>query len=253
VFLHGLGVIGPRASDEPAEAWAALGFRVLAPDLPGFGSSRALSRDEYRPSRLARLLLEELPAERFALVGHSWGGTIGTHLTVLAPERVRALVLGDVGYRAPASEPPSYDDLLRNARAEFGANRFSDGASFLEFARAHFSERLSDEALLASLRDDGGALVPELTPEVFAAGMRGYHEEPPVALHDALRDTRIPILLLVAGQPADETRDAEVVAFQRALPDADVLRFPKAGHNVLLDAADEAIPAVGDWLLQRIN
>ena len=31
VFLHGLGVIGPNATDEPAEAWAARGFRVLAP------------------------------------------------------------------------------------------------------------------------------------------------------------------------------------------------------------------------------
>ena len=68
VFLHGLGVIGPRATDGPAEAWAALGFRVLAPDLPGFGGSRAVSRKDYFPSRLARLLLDGLP-DRFTLVG----------------------------------------------------------------------------------------------------------------------------------------------------------------------------------------
>ena len=75
VFLHGLGVLGPRATDEPAEAWAALGLHVLAPDLPGFGGSAPVPPDEYRPSRLAGLLLDELP-ERFALVGYSWGGTI---------------------------------------------------------------------------------------------------------------------------------------------------------------------------------
>jgi len=93
--------------------------------------------------------------------------------------------------------------------------------------------------------------VPELTPEVVAAGLRGFHEEPPALLHDDLRNAGIPLLLLVAGRPPNEGREDEVAAFQRALPRADILRFPESGHNVLLDAADEAIPAVGEWLGQR--
>lgn len=250
VFLHGLGVIGPRATDEPAEAWAALGFHVLAPDLPGFGGSRPVSRETYLPSRLARVLLAELP-QQFALVGYSWGGTIGSHLTALGPERVKALVLVDVGYNAPKQDPPSYEKLLADARAEFGANRFPDAAAFLAYARPRFSERLPDEALLGSLREVDGELVPELTAEVYAAGLHGYHQEPPVELHPALHEASIPILLLVAGKPPNENRDDEVAAFQRALPSADVLLFPESGHNVLLDAADEAIPAVGAWLEQR--
>jgi len=250
VFLHGLGLIGPRATGEPAESWAALGFRVLAPDLPGFGGSKAVSREDYLPSRLARLLVGELP-ERFALVGFSWGGTIGSHLTALEPDRVTALVLVDVGYSAPKPDPPSYDQLLDDARAELGASRFPDADAFLEYARPHFPLRLSDEALLGSMREIAGELVPELTPEVVAAGLRGYHEEPPVLVHEVLRDAAIPILLLVAGKPPNPRRDAEVVAFQRALPTAEILRFPAAGHNVLLDAADEAVPAVGEWLAQR--
>lgn len=250
VFLHGLGVIGPRATDGPAEAWAALGFRVLAPDLPGFGGSRAVSRKDYLPSRLARLLLDGLP-DRFTLVGYSWGGTIASHLAALAPERVKALVLVDVGYSEPKQDPPSYAELLEEARAELDASRFPDPAAFLEYARPRFSSRLSDEALLGSVREDRGELVPELTAEVYAAGLHGYHQEPPVELHPALREASIPILLLVAGQPSSEKRDAEVAAFRRAVPTAEVLRFPESGHNVLLDAADEAIPAVGAWLEQR--
>ncbi len=85
VFLHGLGVLGPRASDEPAEAWASRGFHVIAPDLPGFGGSDAVTPEEYRPSKLAAILLRTLP-ERFALVGFSWGGTIGCHLVAQAPD-----------------------------------------------------------------------------------------------------------------------------------------------------------------------
>jgi pimeloyl-ACP methyl ester carboxylesterase len=64
----------------------------------------------------------------------------------------------------------------------------------------------------------------------------------------ALRDAGLPVLLLVAGQPESDQRAAEVEAFEEAVPQASVRHFPDAGHNVLLDAPDEAISAVGEWL-----
>ena len=247
VFLHGLGVLGPRGSDEPAEAWAAQGFRVLAPDLPGFGGSAAVEPDDYRPSRLAQLLLRALP-ERFALVGYSWGGTIGCHIVAEAPDRVTALALVDVGYQSPKPDPASYDEQLERARAENEGMRFSDPDAYLAAARPHFSARITDAQLLASMRDEGGSLVPELTPEVYAAAMHGVEIEPPVALLGAVRSAALPVLLLVAGQPPRDERAAEVEAFKEAVPKAEVRYFPDSGHNVLLDAADQAIPTVGEWL-----
>ena len=59
------------------------------------------------------------------------------------------------------------------------------------------------------------------------------------------------MLLLVAGQPPSEGRAADVEAFQRTVPRAEVRRFPDAGHSVLTDAADEAIPAVAAWLAEH--
>ena len=249
VFLHGLGVIGPNATDEPAEAWAARGFRVLAPDLPGFGGSPAVTREEYLPSRLARRLLGELP-ERLALVGFSWGATIGCHLVALEPERVRALVLVDAGYQNPTKQP-SYDELLASARAEFEGDRFPSPAEFLKEVRPHFSPRLSDAALLATVQEKDGELVPRLVPEVYAGGLHGYHTEPTPPLYGALRQSQVPTLLLVADRPEDARQQEEVEAFRQALPDAEVRLFPGSGHNVLVDAADEAIPAVGGWLADR--
>jgi len=143
VFLHGFGVLGPRGSDEPADAWAARGFRVLAPDLPGFGGSAAVSPDDYRPSRLAERLLRELP-ERFALVGFSWGGTIGCHIVVQAPDRVTELALVDVGYQTPKTEPGSYEELLEQARAENEGMRFADRDAVLAAGRPHVSARITD-------------------------------------------------------------------------------------------------------------
>ena len=252
VFLHGLGLIGPRAADEPAAAWAARGFRVLAPDLPGFGGSAAVSREELRPSRLARLLLDELP-ERFALVGYSWGGTIGCHIVAQAPARVTALVLVDVGYETPPPRPKSYEELLERERAESEEMRYPDRAAFLTAARPHFSARITDEQLEASMREQDGLLVPELTVEVYAGAMHGVQTEPPQPLLGELGAAELPVLLLVAGRPPRADREAEVAAFQEAVPQAEVRRFPDAGHSVLVDAGDEAIPAVGEWLSRTLT
>lgn len=247
VFLHGLGVLGPRGSDEPAQAWAARGLRVLAPDLPGFGGSAAVAPDDYRPSRLAKLLLRELP-ERFALVGFSWGGTISCHIVAQAPNRMTALALVDVGYQTPKPDPVSYEEQLEWARAESEGMRFADRDAVLAAGRPHVSARITDAQLLAAVRGEGGWLVPELTPEVYAGALHGVEIEPPQRLLGALREAGLPVLLLVAGQPESDHRAAEVEAFAHAVPQATVRHFPDAGHNVLLDAADEAIPAVGEWL-----
>jgi pimeloyl-ACP methyl ester carboxylesterase len=250
VFLHGLGVLGPRTSAEPAEAWAARGFHVLAPDLPGFGGSAAVAPEGYRPSRLAALLLDELP-ERFALVGFSWGGTIGCHIVARAPERVTALALVDVGYQTPPANHATYEELLEQARGEREGMRYADADAFLAAERAQFSATVTDAQLLASMREEGGRLVPELTAEVYAGALHGVEAEPPSALLGDLRDADLPVLLLVAGRPEDERRAAEVESFARAVPNAEVRHFPDAGHNVLLDAADEAIPLVADWLAEH--
>ena len=252
VFLHGLGLLGPNVTAEPAEAWASSGFRVIAPDLPGFGGSSAVAPEGYLPSALARELLHVLP-DRFALVGFSWGGTIGCHMVAQAADRISALCLVDVGYQTPPADPASYEDQLARARDEDADMRFSSPEAFLEAARPHFSARISDEALLASMRDEDGELVPQLTPEVYAGAMHGVEIEPPRALHDALRDAGIPVLLLVAGRPPDERRASEVEGFAAAVPSAEILHFPDAGHSVLLDSPDEAIAAIGEWLSRSLR
>ena len=84
-----------------AEALAADGRWVVAPDLRGHGASGrtpayslALMRDDV----LA--LADSLGVERFDLVGHSLGGSVAALVAVTAPERLTRLVLEDT---APAT------------------------------------------------------------------------------------------------------------------------------------------------------
>jgi pimeloyl-ACP methyl ester carboxylesterase len=79
------------------------------PPFPGWEGTPPASREGYRPSALARWA-ESLVDGPFALVGFSWGGTVGLRI---ARERLRAVVLVDVGYQSPRDEPvPTWDELL---------------------------------------------------------------------------------------------------------------------------------------------
>ena len=101
LFWHALG---PAASGaltvEAGERLAERGWRVVAPDGPGFGASGGLPAERYAISELARLwlaLLDELGAGRAVFIGHSWGGVVALHAAALAPDRADALVLLDSG------------------------------------------------------------------------------------------------------------------------------------------------------------
>lgn len=64
-------------------------YRVIAPDLRGFGWSEA-PPDGYEKENLADdvlAILDELGIERVKLVGHDWGGWIGFLLCLKAPQR----------------------------------------------------------------------------------------------------------------------------------------------------------------------
>ncbi len=93
VLLHG----SPGDNDEVRALGQLLGtqYRVLAPDLPGFGGS---GRDvpDYSNRAHARYLLQWLdslgvPAAHF--VGFSMGGGVALQVEALAPARVRSLTL----------------------------------------------------------------------------------------------------------------------------------------------------------------
>jgi pimeloyl-ACP methyl ester carboxylesterase/putative sterol carrier protein len=93
VALHGLGAT--NASLLPTVWDLASDHRVVAPDLPGHGSSWA-PRSRYDAPFFARWLvdyLDLLGVERAVVLGNSLGGRVALEVALLVPDRVRALVL----------------------------------------------------------------------------------------------------------------------------------------------------------------
>lgn len=77
---------------------AEQGFRVIAPDLVGFGFSEKPKDGEYTIEAQARMitgLMDALGMERAILVGSSYGGAVAATCALDDGERVRALVLVD--------------------------------------------------------------------------------------------------------------------------------------------------------------
>ncbi len=88
------------------------GYRVLAPDMRGFGASSAPPQIEaYDVATLCGDicgLLDAVGEQSAILVGHDWGANVTWQLAVLHPERVRAVAGLSVPFvaRAPAAPIP---------------------------------------------------------------------------------------------------------------------------------------------------
>ena len=72
-------------------------YRVIAPDLPGFGNTKAPPRGqfEYTFDNLARVIdqfTEQLELDRFALYVFDYGAPTGLRIAVNHPERVTAII-----------------------------------------------------------------------------------------------------------------------------------------------------------------
>ena len=109
VLTHGTGAwSGTWASNVGAMAEA--GYRVIAVDLPPFGfSTRPASRDYSRQAQARRIvgLIDSLPGP-VTLLGHSYGGGPAAEAAMLAPDRVRHLILVDAAIgltQKPSSAP----------------------------------------------------------------------------------------------------------------------------------------------------
>jgi epoxide hydrolase 4 len=96
VLLHGFPELW-YAWRHQIPALASVGYRVVAPDLPGYNTSDRPPRvRDYRPSALAQNvadLIVALGAGSAAVAGHDWGGALAWLLAMQHPERVERLVV----------------------------------------------------------------------------------------------------------------------------------------------------------------
>ncbi|KAL7003111.1 Hydrolase [Sarracenia purpurea var. burkii] len=119
LFLHGFPEIWYTWRHQ-ITAFAALGYRAVAPDLRGYGDSDAPASAEcYTCHHVVGdvvALVESLGADQVFVVAHDWGAMIGWYLCLFRPDLVKAYVSLTVPFRPrhPAMKP------VQTMRALFG-------------------------------------------------------------------------------------------------------------------------------------
>ncbi|MCK0198573.1 alpha/beta hydrolase [Ancylobacter sp. 6x-1] len=180
LLVHGFG--SNKETNWVGPGWVSTlvraGRRVIALDNRGHGASgKVYEADAYDPDIMARdalALLDHLGIARADVLGYSMGGRIGACMAVMAPERLRSLVLGGIGIHLVegVSLPTSIADALL---AEDPASITDPvGRTFRAFADQTKSDR---PALAACIIGSRRKLAPAdvaaiLVPTLIAVGTK---------------------------------------------------------------------------------
>ena len=129
-------------------ALAGAGYRVIAPDMRGYGESGAPEAvADYTILHLVGDmvgLLDRLGIADAIIVGHDWGAPVAWHAALLRPDRFRAVAAMSVAHTPRPTSPP-LESLRRAGREGFYWLYFqTPGAAEAEFERdvAHSLRRV---------------------------------------------------------------------------------------------------------------
>jgi len=234
-------------------ALIAAGFRVIAPDLRGFGD--APRPIELRPYRRAFVIadvlgiLDALGVKRSHLVGHDWGAALTWRLAGAYPERFGRMIALSVG--APASrgwdtieqrEKSWYFDFFIKQGIAEKALQADNWKLFREWSRGqgdherHLRDLARPGALTSGLNWYRAAFLPP------------SQDEAPLPALPSWDRVRIPVLgIWSVGDPfLLEPQMAESSAVMEAPWRYE--RIAEAGHWLMLDQPDEVNRLLVDFL-----
>lgn len=242
VLLHGFpecaatwSAVAPRLADA--------GYRVVAPDLRGYGGSdRPKDVDDYGVEHLAADvagLVRAMGAERAHVVGHDWGAPIAWWTAMLHPEVVEKLGILNgphpVGY---ALAMRRWEQLRRGLyvfffQVPFIPELLLSARDFASIRRTFSTDGVPDadvEKCIAALRPEGAVSAALAYYRArFRADLTGGGPKP--------RKVDAPTLV-VWGQKDHYLVPSLAEPPREWVSNARVVRLPDATHWVQIEAAD---------------
>jgi pimeloyl-ACP methyl ester carboxylesterase len=258
ICVHGAYDHG-RMWDGIAPDLAALGYRVVAPDLRGHGDSGRLSSGAaWAASALDLGLLARHLGPPVGLVGHSFGGGQALYVAGMWPEVVRWVVNLDGLGPLPAALTPPDDlaavtaDLLAGAeRVLSRPPRVHPSAESLVARRRAVNVRMPEEWLEHLVRHGTrpaeGGLVWKADP-MFGVGLPAAFDLE--ALHAEHEAVVAPVLALTGGEHDtwSEMTPEELEQRLTHLPTARHHVVEGAGHYVHLERPDAVVAEIAAFV-----
>jgi pimeloyl-ACP methyl ester carboxylesterase len=235
VLVHGLAS-NARTWDQVAAILSQAGHSVAAIDQRGHGLSdkpddgydfETITRDLHR-------VLDRVGWERPVLVGQSWGGNVLLEFGARYPGEARSLIFVDGGFLnlqgrgkweqvSVELRPP---DLIGTPRSQIAAR--------IRQMHPGWSEA-GIEATLANFETlPDGTVRPWLTLDRHMQILKAMYEQDPVRLYAKIEEP----VLICAADHGEQTMDSKrhlVQAAADALPQANVVWFPNAAHDIHVD------------------
>jgi 3-oxoadipate enol-lactonase len=217
-------------------------YKVIAPDLRGYGSSSLPGKgvtkfEDYATDVL--LLLDVLKIDVFHLAGLSMGGQIIMEIFRQAPERIKSLIFADTfaSLDTPEVKQSRYDAATRLE------NEGMDG-----YADEVISKMITPEHVktMPGAANHVLKMMKSTSPAAAATALRARAERIDY-LKEVLPEIDIPTLVIV-GRKDEFTPVAKAEELQRNLQNCKLVIIEDAGHMPNLEHPDQFNDAVLSFL-----
>ena len=252
LMLHGGGP-GASGATNYSRNIAALSkhFRVLVPDMPGYGkSSKGVDRNDPFGDLASGMLgmLSMLGLRRVHIIGNSLGGACGLRMAIERPDAVGRLVLmGPGGVNTTRGLPtPGLKRLLTYYKGE--GPSLEKLTQFIRGDLVYDGRQVPDSVIRERFQSS-------IDPEVIAAPpLLGPKGIPNFKALDFTRDPRLATVeqptLVLWGTEDKVNRPSGGESLQKRMPNCDLYLFSKTGHWVQWERADEFNTVVTAFLQQ---
>ncbi len=241
LFVHGFP-LDHSMWDASIRHLAEAGYRVLAPDLRGFGRSTGPNQPKVSMQQFADDLADLLDVlqieDAITFCGLSMGGYIAWQFWKRHRSKLKRLVLCDT--RAAADSPEAAQMRLQTAEQVLEQGPALLAASMLERLFSAYTRQNRPE-LVQRMR----LVIQSCRPQAVAAALRGLAEREDFT--SQLRRIDVPVLV-VCGQHDAISPVAEMNAMAREIPHARVIVIENAGHMAPTEAPDAFHRALEQFL-----
>jgi 3-oxoadipate enol-lactonase len=234
-LLHSL--LSDRASFDAVAPKLSQSFRVIVPELPGFGRSPAVSGGLAAVAdRMAEAVKDAAGGDEAIVLGNGYGGFVALQMAIRHPGIATKLVLADCGAAFSQSGREAFRNMAAAASAK-GLSAITDVAMRRLFA-PEFQAQHPD-----LMRDRREAFL-KTDPEVFRAACGALAE---LDLRPELAKVKVPVLVLV-GEHDEATPPPMSHELAAGLPNARLEIIAGCAHVPQLQAPEIFLKAIGGFL-----
>jgi 3-oxoadipate enol-lactonase len=234
-LLHSL--LADRASFDAVIPKLSQSFRVIVPELPGFGKSRAVSGALADiADRMAEAVEDAAGGDDTIVLGNGYGGFVALQMAIRHPNIATKLVLADCGAAFSEEGREAFRNMAAASQAR-GLQAITDVAMRRLFA-PEFQAQHPD-----LMRDRREAFL-QTDPDVFRAACAALAE---LDLRPQLAQVKVPVLVLV-GEHDEATPPPMSHELAAHLPNARLKIILGCAHVPQLQSPEVFLDVIGDFL-----